>query len=117
MKFEKSNLLIESDFEIRMVREENEDVDILIPLENRTLNLYFDDIPKYVKSRLQFPMIKNIIIRFSNSNDNNILTVHLLRNIDFQSSVANFEIDYTNFMFKVKRKEYSVEMWIKIKKF
>ena len=110
--FEKYGLHLESDFEIRLLREDENDVDIIIPIDNRTLNLSLDEMPRYISSRIQFPLIKNIIIRFSKLKDINTCTIHLLRSIDLQSSVTNFEINYAEQILMVKQMEYSVDFII-----
>ncbi|EOC99597.1 hypothetical protein [Caldisalinibacter kiritimatiensis] len=106
MIFENSNLYIETDFEIRVIRETEEDMDIIIPLEDRTLNVVMEDLPEYLVSRFQLPVVKNIIVRFCKTNENNICTIHLLRNIDLKSSIMNFEIDYSKVYLKIKNKDY-----------
>lgn len=113
MVHNKGNLYIHSDFEIRTVREEGNDIDLFIPIGNRTLNMYFDDDIKPLYSRMQFSIVKNLILRYSMDDENNIVTVHMLRNIDLHSSVVNFEIDYSNHMIEIKDKEYFVEMNIR----
>lgn len=117
MRYEKSSLVIETDMEIRTIREEGEDIDIIIPLNNRTVNLYLDDMPPYIKSRFQFSMIKNIIFKFCNIEENTVCTVHFLRSIDLHSSVVNFEIDYSNHYFEILNKEYLVEIRTKKKEY
>ncbi len=115
MLYKKSNLYIDSDLEIRTIREDGIDIDILIPVENRTLNLYLDNLPDYIKSRFQFSMVKNMIIRFCTLNDNNTCTIHLLRSIDLHSSVLNLEIDYTNHYFEIKDNNYYLDIYVKKK--
>lgn len=115
MIYNEGRLYIDSDFEIRTVREDANDIDLFIPIGNRTLNLYLDDVIETLNSRLQFSIVKNLIFRFSMDSDNNISTVHMLRNIDLHSSVVNFEIDYSNHIIEIKDKEYFVEMRIKSK--
>ena len=112
MIYNKDNICIKSDFNIRTIREEDNDIDIIIPINNRTLNLYIKDMPSYISSRFQFQMIKNIIIRFNKSENNNICTVHLLRNIDLQSAVMNFEMDYNEKIIYIEDKEYYIDMKI-----
>ena len=111
--YNKGNFCIDSDFEIRTVRAEGDDIDLFIPIGNRTLNMYFDEEMKPLYSRMQFSIIKNLIFRYSVSTENNIATIHMLRSIDLHSSVVNFEIDYSNHMVEIKDKEYFVEMKIR----
>ncbi|NMB08071.1 MAG: hypothetical protein GX981_06775 [Tissierellia bacterium] len=113
--YEKGNLIIKSDFEIRILREEGNDIDLFIPLNYRTLNLYLQDLPDYMDNRIQFTEIKNIIIRFSTEKENDYCTIHLLRNIDLHSAVANFIINYKDHLIVLKNREYSSEMHIKKK--
>ncbi|SKC85434.1 hypothetical protein [Maledivibacter halophilus] len=110
--YNKGKFCIDSDFEIRTVREEGNDIDLFIPIGNRTLNLYFDDNIKPLYSRMQFSIVRNLIIRYSLDAENNIATIHMLRSIDLHSSVVNFEIDYRNHVIEIKDREYFVEMRI-----
>lgn len=116
MIYMRSNFCIDSDFDIRVVREEGTDIDLFIPIDNRTINLYLNNCPDYIHSRLQFPMVRNIIVRFSVSDENNIATIHFLKSIDLQSSLINFEIDYENHMIEIKDKKFFVEIHIDTKK-
>lgn len=95
---------LESDFNIRVLREDENDIDIIIPIDNKTLNLYIDDMPRYIGDRIQCSMIKNIVIRLSKFNT--LCTVHLLRSIDLHSSVMNFEVDYRDIRLKIEDLEY-----------
>ncbi len=110
VKYEQGNFLIHCDFDIRTVREEGSDIDLFIPTDNRTINLYIDDKPKYLRSRLQFPQVRNIILRLSTDPKNDICTIHLLRSIDLQSAVVNFELDYTDYFIKLIDREFYIEM-------
>ncbi len=116
MIFSKENFYIDSDFEIRIVREDENDVDLFIPIGNRTLNLYFGDTMDVLNSRMQFSIVRNLVLRFSMGLANNIATIHMLKNIDLHSSIVNFEINYSDHIIEIKDKEYFVEMSIKRKK-
>lgn len=115
MIYNKGKLYIDSDFEIRVVREDGNDIDLFIPIGDRTLNLYLGDVIEALNSRMQFSIVKNLIFRFSIDSENNTSTIHMLRSIDLHSSVVNFEIDYSNHEIEIKDKEYFVEMRIKDK--
>ena len=115
MLYNRDKLYINSDFEIRTIREDEGDIDLFIPIENRSLSLYFDDTRDFLCSRMQFSIVKNLIFRFSTDVNNNTATIHMLKSIDLHSSVVNFEIDYSNHMIEIDDKEYSVEMRIKRK--
>lgn len=103
---------LQSDFELRILREDDEDVDLIISLDNKTLNLYFDDMPNYIIDRIQCSMIKNIVIRLSKHEDNYLCTIHLLRNIDLHSSVLNFIFDYRNTRLRIEDLKHSVTLKI-----
>lgn len=110
MKYKKGNFYIEHDFEIRVIREDKNDIDILIPIENRTLNLYLEGLADYLNPRLQFSMIKGILIRFCILEENHYCTIHLLRNMDIHASIMSFEMNYKSHYINLKDKEYFVEM-------
>ncbi|NLY66359.1 MAG: hypothetical protein GX069_02235 [Tissierellia bacterium] len=112
MEYKKGRLKIQSDFEIRPFMEDGPDIDLIIPLEYRTLNLYIDGMPDYFNSRIQLLGVKNILIRFSTLEDNTLCTIHFLRNIDLQSAVMNFIFDYKEHFIKLKEQEYSAEIYI-----
>lgn len=107
MIFSKSGLIIESDFEIRTLRDDGVDLDIIVDIGDRTTNFTFDGLPDFMGNRIQFPLIKNIIIRFSLEDHNNISSIHFLRNIDIHSSIVNFEVDYSSYFIKIINDEYS----------
>ncbi len=97
--FEKGNLKIKSDFNIRIIREENEDTDLFIDLEYRTLDIEIGKNTLDI-SRIQFPKVRGMIIRFNESGEK--ITCHLLRDIDLYSAFANFEMNYKNNIIKIE---------------
>lgn len=112
VEYRKGNLFIKSDFEIRTFMEDGKDVDLFIPLDYRTLNLNIEGLPYYMDDRIQLNEVRNIIIRFSMEKDNDKCTIHFLRNIDLQSAVMNFVIDYSEHYIRLEKKEYNGEMHI-----
>ncbi|WP_432661836.1 hypothetical protein R9X47_14820 [Wukongibacter baidiensis] len=116
MVYDKNNFYLDSDFEIRIIREDENDIDLFIPIGNRTLNLHFDDTIDCLNSRMQFSIVRNLVFRLSTKPDNNTLTIHMLGSIDLHSSVVNFEIDYSDYSIDISDKEYFVEMRIEKKK-
>lgn len=115
MKYKNGNFLIISEFEIRILREEGPDVDLFIPINLRTLNLHINGLPEYINGRIQFPEVRNIIVRFTKLKDNEFCTIHLLNSVDLQSAVANFEMNYKDHYIKIIKEEYSVEMYLEKK--
>lgn len=113
MDYNKYNLNLLSDYEIRIVREDEKDIDIIIPLEDRTLNINFYDMPHYISNRFQYSSVKNILIRLSKLDTINTCTIHLLRTIDLGSSLVNFELDYNDNILEIRNKEYFIDMYIK----
>ncbi|MBU3093055.1 hypothetical protein KPL35_13345 [Clostridium sp. CF011] len=112
MIYEKSNLKIIGDFAVKEIQKDEYNVDLIIEVEYRCVNLYFENLPKYIKSRIQFPSVKSIFIRFCNIEDNNICTVHFLSDSGIYSTMANFEIDYSEIYIEVTDKEFFVELKI-----
>ena len=47
--------------------------------------------------------------------NNRICTIHFLRNIDLQSAMMNFVMNYKDYYIKLESKEYSGEMYLKKK--
>jgi hypothetical protein len=43
MIYKKNSFIVDSDFDIRTVREEGEDIDLFLPIGNRTVNLYLNN--------------------------------------------------------------------------
>lgn len=114
MLYKKGELIIESDYEIRVLREEN-DVDIMIDTQDRTTNLNFFFPIKMPISRIQLPQVNRILIRFCKDNHNNWATLHFLRNMDLQSHIINFEIDYSKYRILVKDQEFYIDFFIEEK--
>lgn len=115
-RYDKNNLLIYSNFEIRILREMGNDIDLIIPIGQRVLNLYIDGMPEYLSNRFQFTEVKNIIFRHSLDSSNTNSTIHLLRSIDMNSALINFTINYKGKSIRITDKEYSVDMFIESKK-
>ncbi len=109
MEYFKNNLKIKSDFDIKSLDKFEEDIDLIISLDSRVVNLILEDLPDYIINRFQLTEVKSILIRHSINTENNTLTVHFLRVIDLNSSLMNFSLDYTNFEIIIKDNEYSVD--------
>lgn len=112
IEYRKGFLQIISDFEVRTIMEEGTDIDLIIPIDLRTLNLHIEEMPDYMDSRFQLNKVRNIIIRFSTEENNYYCTVHFLENIDLQSATINFVFNYKNHYIKIIRKEHNAEMHI-----
>lgn len=113
MNYEKSNLKIVSDFEVKGINKDEYNIDLIINVELRCVNLYLDNLPSYIKSRIQFPSVRSLFIRFSTKDDNNICTVHFLSDSGIHSTMANFEIDYSGLVIEVINKKYFVDIKIR----
>lgn len=110
MIYEKNKLKVDSDFKIREIEKDEYNIDLIIPLEYRCVNLYFTDFPKCISSRVQFPSVKSILIRFCIIEDNNICTIHFLSDSGIHSTLANFEMDFSEIYIEVKDREFFVDM-------
>ncbi|MGH4137281.1 hypothetical protein [Clostridium sp.] len=116
MIYEKSNLKVVSDFEVRQIQKDEYNRDLIIPIDGSCVNLYLYNAPKYMVSRVQFPSVKSILIRFCTIEDSNICTVHFLNDSGIHSAMTNFEMDYSMSYIEVKAREFFVDMKIIEKK-
>ena len=105
--FANYNLNINSDFEIKIFREDENDIDLLISIDDRTLNLNMDSY--HIRSRIQFTGVQGILIRACKDN-NNIATIHLLKDRGIHSTICNFEVDYSDLIIKIRNMEFYVDM-------
>lgn len=116
MNYQKGNLEVISDFDIRIIREdENEDVDVFVDIDGFTVNIMVEKRIIPIVSRLQFPSIKGVLIRF-NAREDSRATIVMLRNIDIHSQAANFEIDYRNHRIRIQHNELQVNLILEEKK-
>lgn len=115
-KYKNYGLSLKNDFELRVIYEDENDIDLFIPIGNRTLNIYFDDLPEYLNQRFQLNDVENILLRLSKLEKNTLSTIHFLRSIDLKSSTLNFVIDYKNLDIEIKKDEYNNNIYIKRKK-
>ncbi|MBT2157390.1 hypothetical protein KK424_15620 [Clostridioides difficile] len=99
------NLNLNLDFDYRIIREENDDVDIFIDINYRSLDIDTDGSNLF-NSRIQFPFVRALILRLNKNNQ--CMTIHLLRDIDLFSAFANFEVDYTDSIINIKNQNEKV---------
>lgn len=100
------NLNLDTEFDYRIIREEDNDIDLFIDINYRSLDIDCGYSSIFFASRLQFPFVRSIILRFNKLN--NLMTVHLMRDIDLFSAFANFEIDYSNSSISIKNDKEKV---------
>ena len=86
-------LCLDTDFNFRVIREEDNDIDLFIDINYRSLDIDSN-------SRIQFPYVRSLILRINK--ESNIMTVHLMRDIDLFSAFANFEVNYDNCIINIK---------------
>lgn len=102
------NLNLDIDFDYRIIREENNDIDLFIDINYRSLDIDTDN-NGFFSSRVQFPFVRSLILRINK--ESNIMTVHLMRDIDLFSAFANFEINYDNCVINIKNEFEKVRMF------
>jgi len=102
------NLNLETDFEYRIIREEDNDMDLFIDINYRSLDIDTQGSDLF-SSRIQFPFVRSIILRLNK--EGHTMTVHLMRDIDLFSAFTNFEIDYTNCIINIKNNLEKVSMY------
>ncbi|MEG0857079.1 MAG: hypothetical protein RRZ84_07730 [Romboutsia sp.] len=92
-------LKLDSDFDYRIIREENNDMDLYIDINYRGVDIEVGE-SKIFNSRIQFPYVRSVLLRINK--ESTLMTVHLMRDIDLFSAFANFEVDYTDSIFNIK---------------
>ena len=92
-------LCLDTDFNFRVIREEDNDIDLLIDINYRSLDIDTNG-DSFFNSRIQFPYVRSLILRINK--ESNIMTVHLMRDIDLFSAFANFEVNYDNCIINIK---------------
>ena len=93
------------DFEYRIIREEDDDLDIYVDVNYRCLDTELGE-NNFFNSRIQFPFVRSVLLRINKNLDT--ITVHLMRDIDLFSAFANFEFDYKNYIFNIKNNQEKV---------
>ena len=101
-------LNLDIDFDYRIIREENNDIDLFIDINYRSLDIDTDN-NGFFSSRVQFPFVRSLILRINK--ESNIMTVHLMRDIDLFSAFANFEVNYDNCVINIKNEFEKVRMF------
>lgn len=102
---EVGKLKLDSDFDYRIIREENNDIDIYIDINYRCVDINVRESELF-NSRIQFPYVRSILLRINK--EDYLMTVHLMRDIDLFSAFANFEVDFSNSIFKIKNLQEKV---------
>lgn len=92
-------LRLDTDFEYRIIREDENDMDIFLDINYRSVDVNASD-SKMFYSRIQFPFVRAMILRIAK--EGYVMTVHMLRDIDLLSAFANFEIDYSHSVISIK---------------
>ena len=101
-------LSLDTDFDFRVIREEDNDIDLFIDINYRSLDIDTDN-NGFFNSRVQFPFVRSLILRINK--ESNIMTVHLMRDIDLFSAFANFEVNYDNCVINIKNEFEKVRMF------
>lgn len=99
------SLKLDTDFEYRVIREEDGDIDLFIDVNYRSLDIECDNCD-FFNSRIQFPFVRSLILRLNK--DSHLMTIHLMRDIDLFSAFANFEFNYENYIFNIKNNHEKV---------
>lgn len=102
------NLNLDTDFEYRIIREEDDDLDLFIDINYRSLDID-NNGSNLFSSRIQFPFVRSIILRLNKKT--HTMTIHLMRDIDLFSAFANFEVDYTDCTINIKNNLEKVSIY------
>ncbi|HHX60539.1 MAG TPA: hypothetical protein GX707_07420 [Epulopiscium sp.] len=87
--------------------EKGEDIDYFIETLSYPINFNIE-IPHI--SRVQFPKSRAILLRTSQASE--LVTIHIMKDIDLHSSFCNFEVDLKNLTLTIKKNINSVEVCI-----
>ena len=98
-------LCLDTDFDFRVIREEDSDIDLFIDINYRSVDIDTNK-DSFFSSRIQFPYVRSLILRINK--ESNMMTVHLMRDIDLFSAFANFEFNYQNHTFNIKNNHEKV---------
>ncbi len=90
----KENIICEG-LEYRTI-EKGEDTDYFIETLSYPVNLNIE-LPNI--SRLQFPKSRAVLVRTTPSSD--LVTIHIMRDIDLHSSFCNFEVDLKKLQLRI----------------
>ena len=93
-----SNLSLDTDFEYRIIREDENDIDIFVDVNYRSVQINRKDMIYLHQDSI--PICRSMILRISKLN--HLMTIHFMRDIDLFSAFANFEIDYTDSVIRIK---------------
>ena len=106
-------LCLDTDFNFRVIWEEDNDIDLFIDINYRSLDIDTNG-DSFFNSRIQFPFVRALILRLNKNNQ--CMTIHLLRDIDLFSSFDNFEVDYSDSIINIKNQNEKVILNKSIKK-
>lgn len=88
--------------------EKGQDVDYFIETLSYPISLNID-MPNI--SRLQFPKSRAVLVRTSPTSD--LVTIHIMRDIDLHSSFCNFEVDLRDCQLAIEKNTNSVNISIR----
>lgn len=97
---------IQTNLEYREIMR-GEDVDYFIETFSYPVNL--ERLTDYT-SRIQFPKSRAILIRTTPHSQR--ITIHIMRDVDLQSSFANFEVDLEGRLLRIDKKEGYISLQI-----
>lgn len=106
MIYEDKGLKIKSDFEIRTLRENKIEKDLLIDTGGRVLNLFFPKLAPYIKGRIQLTEVSHVLIRYAFKGPK-ILGLYFMRNIDMSTPLMQVDIDFTGKEFIFTKEEFA----------
>lgn len=86
--------------------EKGEDTDYFIETLSYPVNLN-SQVPNV--SRIQFPKSRTILVRTSPKS--NLVTIHVMRDIDLHSSFCNFEVDLNDLRLIIKKDIACVDIY------
>jgi len=101
-------LSLDTDFDFRVIREEDNDIDLFIDINYRSVDIDTNK-DSFFNSRIQFPYVRSLILRINK--ESNVMTVHLMRDIDLFSAFYNIEVNYDNCTINIKNEFEKVRIF------
>lgn len=98
---------LQTNLEYRLIERGN-DKDYFIETLSYPVNM---DLKLPYMSRIQFPKSRAVLVRTAPFTS--IVTIHIMRDVDLQSSFSNFEVDLTGKVLNIIKQEGYIEFIIK----
>lgn len=113
MIFDKYDFYLDTDFPVRILRENDLEIDLIIDLDQRVLNLKGIE-SEIISERIQFSTVRHVVIRLAKNSDEKIGTFLIMRSTDLSQPLASFTLNYSKHKTFLKEANYQLDLfWVK----